>query len=97
MPIYDYECQKCHHRFELKKSFTDDSSAKCPECKGKAKRIITSVPVIFKGSGFYVTDHKKNNPASTPEKKEDKSETAKPTVNSKPADTVKPAAGPKKD
>jgi hypothetical protein len=55
------------------------------------------VPVIFKGSGFYVTDHKKNNPASTSEKKEDKSETAKPTVNSKPADTVKPAAGPKKD
>ena len=94
MPIYDYECQKCHHRFELKKSFTDDSSAKCPECKGKAKRIITSVPVIFKGSGFYVTDHKKNNPASTAEKKE---ETPKPAESSKPAVAAKPAAGPKKD
>jgi putative FmdB family regulatory protein len=94
MPIYDYECQKCHHRFELKKSFTDDSNAKCPECKGKANRIITSVPVIFKGSGFYVTDHKKNNPASTAEKKE---ETPKPAESSKPAVAAKPAAGPKKD
>ena len=86
MPIYDYECQKCHHRFELKKSFTEDAGAKCPECKGKANRIITSVPVIFKGSGFYVTDHKKNNPASTAEKKV---ETPKPVVDSKPAPVAK--------
>ena len=82
MPIYDYECKKCHHRFELKKGFNEDSAAKCPECKGKAERIITSVPVIFKGSGFYVTDHKKNNPASTPEKK---AETPKLPADSKPA------------
>jgi predicted nucleic acid-binding Zn ribbon protein len=70
----------------LKKSFTEDAGAKCPECKGKANRIITSVPVIFKGSGFYVTDHKKNNPASTAEKKV---ETPKPVVDSKPAPAAK--------
>ncbi|MFY9813682.1 MAG: FmdB family zinc ribbon protein [Dehalococcoidales bacterium] len=86
MPIYDYECKKCHHRFELKKGFNEESAAKCPECKGKAERIITSVPVIFKGSGFYVTDHKKNNPASTPEKK---TETPKPATDSKPAAAAK--------
>ena len=97
MPIYDYECDKCHHRFEVRKSFTEDSGAKCPKCKGKASRIITSVPVIFKGSGFYVTDHKKNNPASTPEKSENKVETPKPAVSPKPADNAKSAAGPKKD
>jgi putative FmdB family regulatory protein len=91
MPIYDYECNKCHHRFELKKSFTEDSSAKCPECKGKASRIITSVPVIFKGSGFYVTDHKKNNPASTPEKND-----TTPKAEKK-VETAKPAVAPKKD
>jgi putative FmdB family regulatory protein len=95
MPIYDYECNKCHHRFELKKSFTEDSSAKCPECKSKASRIITSVPVIFKGSGFYVTDHKKSNPASTPEKGE-KSDS---TPGAKKPETPKPAAtaAPKKE
>jgi putative FmdB family regulatory protein len=86
MPTYDYECQKCHHRFELKKGFNEASAAKCPECKGKADRIITSVPVIFKGSGFYVTDHKKNNPASTPEKK---AETPKPATDIKPAAPAK--------
>jgi len=86
MPIYDYECKKCHHRFELKKGFNEESAAKCPECKGKAERIITSVPVIFKGSGFYVTDHKKNNPASTPEKK---TETPKLATDSKPAAAAK--------
>ena len=94
MPIYDYECQKCHHRFELKKGFNEASGAKCPECKGKANRIITSVPVIFKGSGFYVTDHKKNNPASTAEKKE---ETPKPAESSKPVVASKPTESPKKE
>jgi putative FmdB family regulatory protein len=93
MPIYDYECQKCHHRFEVKKSYTDASNAKCPECKGKASRIITSVPVIFKGSGFYVTDHKKANPASTSEKSENKAEKGE---NPKPA-AIKPAETAKKE
>jgi putative FmdB family regulatory protein len=88
MPIYEYECEKCHSRFELKKSFAEDGNANCPECRGKACRIFTSVPVIFKGSGFYVTDHKKNNPASTTEKKE---EAAKPVA------PATPAVSPKKD
>jgi predicted nucleic acid-binding Zn ribbon protein len=74
--------------FEVKKSFTDVSGAKCPECKGKASRIITSVPVIFKGSGFYVTDHKKSNPASTPEKNEKNSETPKPAVAAPKSETT---------
>ncbi len=88
MPIYEYECKKCHNRFEMKKSFGEDGGAKCPECKGKANRIFTSVPVIFKGSGFYVTDHKKNNPASTQEKK---------LETPKPADNPKPTVSSKKD
>ena len=78
MPIYEYECKKCRSRFEMKRSFGEDGSAKCPECRGKAYRIFTSVPVIFKGSGFYVTDQRKNNSASTPEKKV---ETPKPVVS----------------
>jgi putative FmdB family regulatory protein len=75
MPTYDYECTKCRHRFEHRRSFSDNGTVKCPECKGKAQQIITSVPVIFKGKGFYVTDHRKPgdaadsgpaNPASKP-------------------------------
>jgi putative FmdB family regulatory protein len=89
MPIYEYECEKCHSRFELKRSFGEDGGANCPECRGKACRIFTSVPVIFKGSGFYVTDNKKSNPASTTEKSEKKDETPKPAATPKPVASTK--------
>jgi len=78
MPIYEYECVSCHHRFEVKQSFHDVPRAACPQCKKKARRIFQPAPIIFKGSGFYVTDHRSSNPASgsTSEKKE-KTETKK--------------------
>jgi len=56
MPIYEYQCENCGHRFELKQSFKDKSVVTCPQCGGKAGRIFVPVPIIFKGSGFYVTD-----------------------------------------
>jgi putative FmdB family regulatory protein len=58
MPIYEYECDRCHHRFEIRQSFSDKPQAECPQCKVKARRIFHPTPVIFKGSGFYVTDHR---------------------------------------
>jgi putative FmdB family regulatory protein len=88
MPTYDYECESCHHQFEVRKSYTEDAAAHCPKCKGKAGRIIKTVPVIFKGSGFYVTDQKQSNPASAPEKKAE----AKPVGADKAAAPAKPAA-----
>ena len=64
MPIYEYECGVCQHRFERKQRFDEEPVAMCPKCEGKAYRIIHSVPVIFKGSGFYVTDHPKSDSGS---------------------------------
>jgi len=58
MPVYEYQCKKCRHKFELKQSFDDDPIVTCPKCGGKAKRVFSSVPIIFKGSGFYTTDSK---------------------------------------
>jgi putative FmdB family regulatory protein len=58
MPIYEYECPECRHRFEKKQSFHDEAKADCPECQAPAKRIFHPAPIIFKGSGFYVTDHR---------------------------------------
>ena len=63
MPTYEYECSLCHFRFERKQGFDEEPVAVCPECQGKARRVIHSIPVIFKGSGFYVTDNRK---ADTP-------------------------------
>ena len=58
MPIYEYQCPSCNHGFEKKQGFQEEAMAECPECRAKAKRIFKPVPIIFKGSGFYVTDHR---------------------------------------
>ena len=71
MPTYDYECKACHHRFEVRQGFHDDRIAYCPLCSKSAERKISLVPVIFKGSGWYVTDYaKKSSSSSNGQKKE---------------------------
>lgn len=59
MPTYEYECGLCQHRFERRQRFDEEPVAVCPQCQGKARRVIHSIPVIFKGSGFYITDSRK--------------------------------------
>lgn len=65
MPTYEYECRACNHHFELFQSMSDAPVTVCPSCGGSVKRVIGGgTGVIFKGSGFYVTDSKKAaNPA----------------------------------
>jgi putative FmdB family regulatory protein len=59
MPVYTYRCDSCGVQFERHQSFHDAPLKICPECRKKSvKRIITPTKVIFKGSGFYATDHK---------------------------------------
>ena len=57
MPIYEYECKKCHHRFEKIQKFSDPHVKKCPECGGPIEQVVTAPAVQFKGSGWYVTDY----------------------------------------
>ena len=59
MPLYEYECGKCLYRFELMQGFDADSVSICPRCEGSARRIIHPTPLLFKGSGFYITDNRK--------------------------------------
>jgi len=59
LPIYEFQCTGCCHQFDLKRSFGDNSSASCPRCNDEARRVFSPVPIIFKGSGFYVTDNRK--------------------------------------
>ncbi|MFH0847292.1 MAG: FmdB family zinc ribbon protein [Chloroflexota bacterium] len=80
MPIYEYECLCCGVHFELKQGFTESPANACPHCQGKVRRVFQPAPVIFKGSGFYVTDHrprdiedsKKSPPVSTEKTPQDK-------------------------
>jgi len=59
MPLYEYECKKCHHRFERIQKFSDPHVKKCPECGGPIEQVISAPAVQFKGSGWYVTDYAK--------------------------------------
>jgi len=64
MPLYEYLCKKCGHRFELIRKFSDKPVRKCPECGGVVEQVITAPSVQFKGSGFYQTDYKKSGSGS---------------------------------
>jgi putative FmdB family regulatory protein len=60
MPTYAYECERCGHRFELLQGITDPPRQRCPECRGKVRRLLLpGGGLIFKGSGFYITDYKR--------------------------------------
>lgn len=78
MPIYLYECDSCGVRFERLQRMSDDPVTDCPECDGHVHRVIQPVGIIFKGSGFYITDNRQvSSPTLTPPKELDKPEEKK--------------------
>ncbi len=59
MPTYEYLCKECGHQFEAFHSIVEDPLSECPECGGRLQRLINGgIGLIFKGSGFYLTDYK---------------------------------------
>ena len=97
MPRYDYECTSCHHVFEMRQSFDSEPVATCPECSNQANRKFHAVPIVFKGSGFYVNDYGKNSSfTSKPAEAKDASSESSSSdskdskdSSSKPSTTVK--------
>jgi len=74
MPTYEYECKSCSHTFEVFQSMSDPPLKDCPECGSEVRRLIFGGSgVIFKGSGFYVTDKGKGGKAAVPKKAEETS------------------------
>lgn len=60
MPTYEYQCQDCHYKVEYFQSMSEAPRTVCPRCHGRLRRMVTSgAGLIFKGSGFYITDYKK--------------------------------------
>ncbi len=90
MPIYEYECEQCGVRFERLQRMADAALTDCPECNGHIHRVMQPVGIIFKGSGFYVTDNKGKSSTGIPTKKKD--EEAKSTATGESSTT--PAAAP---
>jgi putative FmdB family regulatory protein len=103
MPLYEYQCRACGHRFERIQKFSDPPVGECPSCQGAVEKLLSSPAIQFKGSGWYITDYAKSGkssadgkPASTTEStsgttseaKTDKSDASKSATESAP----KPAA-----
>jgi putative FmdB family regulatory protein len=63
MPTYSYRCSACGHKFDQFQRFSEDTLTECPQCHGLVKRVIHPVGVVFKGSGWYITDSRKSPPA----------------------------------
>jgi putative FmdB family regulatory protein len=89
MPLYEYECKKCGHRFEKIQKFSDKMIKKCPDCGGAVEQVISAPAVQFKGSGWYVTDYAKKSHASP------SSDSSKEDKQSKKEDKPKSEAGSK--
>lgn len=92
MPTYKYRCKKCGHEFEARQRMSDKPLTECPVCHGPVRRVVGSVGIVFKGSGFYVTDHRSTNGkgrVQTTEKSS--SSTDKAASEDKPTKTDKPS------
>jgi putative FmdB family regulatory protein len=86
MPIYEYECTKCSHRFEKIQKFSDRQVRTCPECKGRVQRLVHAPAIQFKGSGFYINDYSDKG-------KKPKSDRGSGESGGKSSDTKKKTAG----
>jgi len=77
MPLYEYQCDTCAHRFEVIQKFSDAAIEVCPKCGGPVKKLLSSPAIQFKGSGWYITDYAKkgSDSATTPASSETKTDT----------------------
>jgi putative FmdB family regulatory protein len=79
MPLYEYRCEDCGVRFERRQHISDEPVKVCPECGGTVHRLIHPVGIIFKGSGFYVTDNRAKSSTAVPKSTKKASETSTET------------------
>jgi putative FmdB family regulatory protein len=104
VPLYEYQCVKCHRKTEKIESVTGPHLKKCPHCGGKVEQAITAPSIQFKGSGWYVTDYAGKNPAkdaagtdsSSAEKGEMKESATKENTAKEPKDSSEKKIAKKK-
>jgi putative FmdB family regulatory protein len=87
MPVYEYQCQACAHRFERKQSFSDEPIKVCPECGGVTKKLLSTPGIVFKGSGWYVTDSRGSPPSESSSSSSSSDSSSSTETKSEPAKT----------
>ena len=93
MPLYEYECDECHHRFEVIQKFSDPPIETCPKCGSPVQKLPSSPAIQFKGSGWYITDYAR---AGKSDKADSSSSSGKPEGASASADGKSDAKGDSK-
>src|SRR3954471_5419784 len=71
MPLYEYQCLQCDHRFEVIRKFSDPPVDTCPKCGGPVRKLMSSPAIQFKGSGWYITDYARKGSTGSGESKSD--------------------------
>lgn len=90
MPIYEYQCEACHHKFELLQKISDELLTVCPECKEeKLRKLVSAAAFHLKGTGWYETDFKDKKPKQNTDKTEGKTSSDKKSTG----DTSKTSGG----
>ncbi len=83
MPLYEYECDDCGHRFELIQKFSDELATTCPECSGTLRKLLSSPAIQFKGTGWYITDYARKGEGQGSPAKSDQSSSDQSSTESK--------------
>ena len=92
MPVYTYRCENCGVRFERLQGFNDPVLTRCPECNKKTlRKVYTPVGIVFKGSGFYSTDHRSSSGSFNRSTKTTDSESKSEPEKTPPAKSEKPS------
>lgn len=94
MPLYEYECQKCHRRTEKIQSFSADPLTTCEHCGGPLEKLISAPAIQFKGSGWYVTDYAKSSSAQAKPASANGTAATETTKDSTAPAAAAPAAAP---
>lgn len=100
MPLYEYECNSCGHRFEVIQKFSDAPIDTCPKCGSSVHKLMSSPAIQFKGSGWYITDYAKKDSASatkagtSKEGSTSQTDASKPSSESTTPSTSAPATPP---
>jgi putative FmdB family regulatory protein len=96
MPLYEYQCDTCGHRFEVIQKFSDAPVEVCPKCGGPVKKLFSSPAIQFKGTGWYITDYARKSDSATTKSGEAKSDSTAETKSESKTESTSDSKSEKK-